>query len=81
MSAADPALAANGLEIAIVTKEQLEAGVIESKGAARGFSIPEKTPLMGRRYILEGSNGPGKWVIKAALMEIFSPEIIPAPGV
>ncbi len=63
------------------TKEQLEAGVIESKGAARGFSIPEKTPLMGRRYILEGSNGPGKWVIKAALMEIFSPEIIPAPGV
>lgn len=62
------------------TKVQLEAGVIESASAAKGFKAPENARLMGRRYILEDSQD-GRWVIKAALMEVFSPDIIHVPAV
>ncbi len=61
------------------TKTRLEAGVIESAAAANGFEAPEDARLMSRRYILEDSRD-GRWVIKAALMEVFSPAIIPAPA-
>ena len=61
------------------TKVRLEAGIIESAAAARGFGVHESARLMGRRYVLEDSRD-GRWVIKAALMEVFSPEIIPAPA-
>jgi chorismate-pyruvate lyase len=62
------------------TKTRLEAGLIESAAAANGFEAPEGSRLMSRRYILEDSQD-GRWVIKAALMEVFSPGIIHAPAV
>ncbi len=61
------------------TKARLEAGVIESASAAKGLGVPADSRLMGRRYILEDSED-GRWVIKAALMEFFSPNILPAPA-
>lgn len=60
------------------SKTRLEAGVLESACAARGFKAQADSRLMGRRYILEDSED-GRWVIKAALMEVFSPGIIHAP--
>ncbi len=60
------------------TKARLEAGVIESAAAAEGFKAPPDSRLVGRRYILEDARD-GKWAIKAALMEVFSPGIIHAP--
>ena len=57
-------------------KKKLEVGVVTCESAATDLGIDAKTPLIARRYILYNNSSPTKWVIKAGVTEIFSPEII-----
>ncbi len=57
-------------------KKKLEDGVVSCESAATDLGIDAKTPLIARRYILYNNSTPTKWVIKAGVTEIFSPEII-----
>ncbi|OGP17979.1 MAG: hypothetical protein A2V21_307150 [Deltaproteobacteria bacterium GWC2_55_46] len=67
-------LASNGV---LFAKERLEIGIVKSPCASRDLEIPEDTPLFARRYILF-NKGADRWIIKAGLTEIFSPELVGA---
>lgn len=61
------------------TKEKIEVGLVSCPQTALGLGIDKETTFFARRYILTGvkegapSKGPS---IRAAIMEIFSPEVI-----
>ncbi len=58
-------------------KDKLDVGVVTCPQASEDLGLALDTPLLARRYIL--SNRDGKdWIIKAAVTEIFSPEIVSA---
>jgi len=59
------------------SKSRLEVGVVACAHAAKGLNLPPDTLLVARRYILSNRQG-RDWLIKAAITEIFSPEIISA---
>lgn len=59
-------------------KEKLEVGAVKSAPAALDLGMPEDTPFIARRYILSNREETA-WVIKAAVTEIFSPEVISSP--
>lgn len=67
-------LASNGI---LFAKERLEIGIVRCPGATKDLLLPEETPLFARRYILF-NKGTGGWIIKAAVTEIFSPELVGA---
>ncbi|MFQ5480709.1 MAG: chorismate--pyruvate lyase family protein [Thermodesulfobacteriota bacterium] len=56
-------------------KENLEAGVIRSPFVAEGLHLPAEKTFFARRYVLRGEKS-GALVIKAAIIEVFSPELI-----
>lgn len=58
------------------SKKKLEVGKVICHSAAADLGIVEDSPLIARRYMLYNDEGPGKWIIKAAVTEVFSPEII-----
>ncbi len=58
------------------SKKKLEVGLVICHSASLDLGIDEASPLIARRYMLYNSEGPGKWIIKAAVTEVFSPEII-----
>lgn len=64
-------LAENGI---LFAKERLEIGVVKSPSVSLELGVPAETPLFARRYILFNGNA-GRWIIKAAVAEIFSPEL------
>lgn len=62
------------------TKERMEIGIVRCAVAAVALGISPETPLFARRYVLSDSGVPKRGVIKAAVTEVFSPEIIPSPA-
>lgn len=65
-----------------ITKERIETAIICSLEASAGLSIDPSTPLFARRYLLNGRGGggsKGEGMIKAAVLEIFSPRLLPLP--
>jgi len=67
-------LSSNGI---LFAKERLEIGIVRCPAASKDLNLPEQTPLFARRYILFNRGAHG-WIIKAAVTEIFSPELIGA---
>lgn len=61
----------------LFAKERLEVAVVRSAAAAADLSIGADSALFARRYVLFNRNA-GRWVIKASVTEIFSPELITA---
>ena len=59
------------------SKDRLDVGVVACAHASKGLGLAPDTPLVARRYILSNREGQN-WLIKAAITEIFSPEIISA---
>lgn len=59
------------------TKDKLEVSVVTCAQASEKLGLAPETPLLARRYILSNRDRDG-WVIKAAVTEIFSPEIVSA---
>lgn len=59
------------------TKDRLEVGVVSCARASTDLGMDARTPLMARRYVL--FNKGDRWVIKAAVTEIFSPDVIGSP--
>lgn len=57
------------------TKKKLEIGLVESAPLAEGFEKERDHPLAARRYILFNKNVTDR-VIKAAVTEVFNPEIV-----
>lgn len=55
-------------------KERLEIGVVKSPSVSLGLGAPAETPLFARRYVLFNGSAE-RWIIKAAVAEIFSPEL------
>lgn len=60
------------------TKDRLEVAVVKCESAERALGLKKDTPLMARRYILSGGKGRSGEAVKAAVTEIFSPEVITA---
>lgn len=60
-------------------KDKLEVCTVRCENASRELGLPDDTPLAARRYIL--FNKDRNWIIKAAVTEIFSPEIIAVAGI
>jgi len=59
------------------SKKKLDVGVVTCPHASEDLGLAPDTPLVARRYILSNRQG-HDWLIKAAITEIFSPEIISA---
>ncbi len=59
------------------TKQNLEAGVINCASVAEGLGLTADKPFFARRYVLTGKKA-GAIAIKAAITEVFSPELIAA---
>jgi len=59
------------------TKQNLEAGVIKCASVAEGLGLTADKPFFARRYVLTGKKA-GAILIKAAITEVFSPELIAA---
>jgi len=57
------------------TKQNLEAGVIRCASVAGGLGLAEDNAFFARRYVLTGKKA-GLLAIKAAITEVFSPELI-----
>lgn len=64
----------------VFTKSRMEGGVVVCAEAASALNLPEDSPLVARRYVLADSGAAASQAdtIKAAVIEVFSPEIIPA---
>jgi len=64
----------------VFTKTHMEAGIVVCPQAAAVLGLPEDSPFVARRYVLADSGASDSQVdiIKAAVIEVFSPEIIPA---
>lgn len=58
------------------TKDRLEVGVIKNDETAAGFGVDGKTPLLARRYRLITIGGSAEFRIKAAVYEVFGPELL-----
>lgn len=58
-------------------KEGLEIGMVRCPSVASGFGSDPSTPMFARRYLLSNSDYDTKMVIKASVMEFFSPEVVP----
>jgi len=56
-------------------KNNLEAGVIRCPFVAEGLHLPADKTFFARRYVLRGEKE-GALVIKAAIIEVFSTELI-----
>lgn len=67
-------LSSNGI---LFAKERLEIGIVRCPAASKDLNLPAQTPLFARRYILFNRGAHG-WIIKAAVTEVFSPELIGA---
>jgi chorismate-pyruvate lyase len=61
------------------SKKRLEFGVVRCPRLAADLEIDAETPLVARRYILFSTQADNELFIKAAVTEIFSPEIISGP--
>jgi len=59
------------------SKDRLDIGVVACAHASAALGLAPDTPLVARRYILSNRQD-SDWLIKAAITEIFSPEIISA---
>jgi len=57
------------------SKDRLDVGVVICAHASAALGLAPDTPLVARRYILSNKQE-SEWLIKAAITEIFSPEII-----
>jgi len=57
------------------SKQNMEAGVIICPSVARGLNLAEDKAFFARRYVLTGQKT-GRLAIKAAITEVFSPELI-----
>ncbi len=64
-------LAENGI---LFGKERLEIGVVKCPPVSLELGAAPETPLFARRYVLFNGNEE-RWTIKAAVAEIFSPEL------
>lgn len=63
----------------VYSKDRLEVGIVKCPGAANDLSISPEAALFARRYVLFNMKGPDSWIIKAAVTEVFSPEVISPP--
>lgn len=61
------------------SKEKLEVCALKSERIANGFGVNEETAFIARRYVLFNKER-DRWVIKAAVLEVFSPGLIPGPA-
>lgn len=59
----------------LFAKERLEAALVKCDAAAQGLGMGPGEALYARRYILY-NRGTDGWVIKAAVTEVFSPELV-----
>lgn len=57
------------------SKKNMEAGVIRCAAVAEGLHLPVEKAFFARRYVLSGERA-GELAIKAAIIEVFSPELI-----
>ncbi|MBZ0221128.1 MAG: chorismate pyruvate-lyase family protein [Candidatus Methylomirabilis sp.] len=64
-------LAENGI---LFGKERLDIGIVRSPSVSLELGAPAETPLFARRYVLFNGSAE-RWIIKAAVAEIFSPEL------
>lgn len=60
----------------LFTKKKLELGVVCCEAASTGLGLDRHTALIARRYILHNTDGVPGHGIKAAVTEVFSPEIV-----
>ncbi len=58
------------------TKQGLQAAMVECRDVALDLALPEHTVFLARRYILSNRAESGRWVIKASVTEVFSPDVI-----
>lgn len=63
----------------LFAKERLEAGIVRCEAASTDLEMDVESSLYARRYILYNRGAKG-WVIKAAVTEVFSPELIGGQG-
>jgi len=61
-------------------KEKLEVATVKCERVSKDLGIDPASPLVARRYILFNRQGKDDWVIKASVLEIFSPEVVPSPA-
>ncbi len=69
-------LASRGI---LFAKERLEAGIVRCEAASLDLGISAESELYARRYILF-NKGERRWVIKAAVTEVFSPALVGPAG-
>ncbi len=60
-------------------KDNMEAGVIQCASVAEGLGFTADKAFFARRYVLTGKKA-GTIAIKAAITEVFSPELITTDG-
>lgn len=60
------------------TKEDLQVGSVRCEAAAADLGLDPSTMLAARRYVLVGMEGRDRRIIKASVMEIFAPALVPA---
>lgn len=58
------------------SKKKIELGVVRCEAASTGLGLDRHASLIARRYILHNIDGVAGHGIKAAVTEVFSPEII-----
>ncbi|MBI5886300.1 MAG: DUF98 domain-containing protein [Deltaproteobacteria bacterium] len=63
----------------VFTKTRMEAGVVVCAEAASVLNLPDDSPFVARRYVLadSGASVSQADTIQAAVIEVFSPAIIP----
>ncbi len=59
------------------TKDKLEIAAIKCAEAAEGLGLKKDAPLFARRCMLTNKADKGGRLIKAAVIEVFSPDIVP----
>ncbi len=59
-------------------KKKLDVAVVTCAAASKDLGVAPETPLLARRYVLYNTDDAGNWIIKAAVTEVFSPEIVSA---
>lgn len=60
-------------------KDKIELSVLSCPRVCGDTGLPDSTPLTARRYVLFTKPGDAGLTVKAAVTEIFSPELIAAP--
>lgn len=59
------------------TKDKLEFAVIRCPDAAKGLGLTKDAPLFARRCVLSNRPAKDRVRLRAAVIEVFSPEIVP----